>query len=215
MISRASDEVSVYMVWLRSTRSVLAQTQEGEGVLRVAWHQLAWGYYIPTEQESYCNINHLITNTVLLIAAFVIHMTNIFVSLRICYMQSGLTTTIHIHFCDSIWSTRGQQLQTGCVAWYWAAAAGAASARPLCTVHQQQAASQAATGHLVTVAAAKPLLCTGYCPGWSLGNSSRSNNSQPLLCTGYCPGCSLGNSSRSNSSQATAVHWVLSKLVTG
>ena len=124
-------------------------------MLRVAWHQLAWGYYIPTEQESYCNINHLITNTVLLIAAFVIHMTNIFVSLRICYMQSGLTTTIHVHFCDSIWSTRGQQHQTCCVAWYRAAAAGAASARPLGTVQQQQ-------------------------PGcyWSLGNSSMSSNSQ-------------------------------------
>ena len=169
MISRASDEVSVYMVWLRSTRSVLAQTQEGEGVLRVAWHQLAWGYYIPTEQESYCNINHLITNIALLIAAFVIHMTNIFVSLRICYMQSGLRTTIQVNFCDSIWSTRGQQHQPGCVAWYWAA-----SARPLCTVHQQQANSQATTEH------------------WALGNSRRSS-----------------------SSQTTAVHWILSWLITG
>ena len=132
MISRASDEVSVYMVWLRSTRSVLAQTQEGEGVLRVAWHQLVWGYYIPTEQESYCNINHLITNTVLLIAAFVIHMTNIFVSLRICYMQSaaGLTTTIQVQFCDSIWLTRGQQHQPGCY-WYWVTAVWATAARPL------------------------------------------------------------------------------------
>ena len=116
---------------------------------------------------------------------------HIFVSLRICYMQSGLYKFISVIASDQpggssinqvVLLGTGQLLPGRCA---------------LCTSNRPTARPLLNTGHWVTVegaAAARPLLCTGYCPGWSLGNSSRSNSSQTTDC------CALGI--------VLAGHWV-------